>query len=56
MLRILTEEGATLLEAIETGRVPRPPAYGTDAEWWWGVVEANSRVFTRRVAIRGGVL
>jgi len=56
MLRILTEEGATLLEAIETGRVPRPPAYGTDAEWWWGVVGANSRVFTRRIAIRGGAL
>jgi prepilin-type N-terminal cleavage/methylation domain-containing protein len=56
MIRILTEEGATLLEAIESGRVPRPPSYGTDAEWWWGVVEANSRVFTRRVAIKGGAL
>lgn len=56
MLRILTEEGATLLEAMEAGRVPRPPSYGTDAAWWWGVVEANSRVFTRRVAIQGGAL
>lgn len=56
MLRILTEEGATLLEAIEAGRVPRPPAYGTDAGWWWGVVEANSKVFTCRVEIKGRAL
>jgi hypothetical protein len=56
LLRILTEEGATLLEAIEAGRVPRPPNYGTDAEWWWAVVEANSRVFTRRIEIKGGGL
>jgi hypothetical protein len=54
MLRILSEEGAALLGAIETGRVPRPPAYGNDAAWWWGVVEANSLVFTRRIAIKGG--
>lgn len=56
MLRILTEEGATLLEAIEAGRVTRPPAYGTDAGWWWGVVEANSKVFTCRVEIKGRAL
>lgn len=56
MLRILTEEGATLLEAMETGRVPRPPSHGTDAGWWWSVVEANSRVFTRRIEIKGGAL
>jgi prepilin-type N-terminal cleavage/methylation domain-containing protein len=56
MLRILTEEGAALLEAIEAGRVPRPPSYGTDTGWWWGVVEANSKVFTRRIEIKGGAL
>ena len=56
MIRILTEEGATLLEAIEAGRVPRPPAYATDATWWWKVVEANSKVFTRRVEIKGTAL
>lgn len=54
MIRILTETGATLLEAIEANRIPvRPPQYGTDAEWWWGVVEANSRVYTRRIEIKG---
>ena len=56
MLRILSEEGATLLEAIETGRVPRPPTYRTDAEWWWSVAEANSKVFTCRIKLRGGAL
>lgn len=53
MVRILSEEGATLIEAIETGRVARPANYATDAEWWWGVVEANSAVFIRRVEIKG---
>lgn len=57
MVRILTEEGASMLEAIETNRVAsRPPAYATDAEWWWAVVEANSRVFVRRIAIKGTAL
>lgn len=54
MIRILTEEGASLLEAIESDRIPlRPPQYGSDAGWWWGVVEAHSRVFTRRIEIKG---
>ncbi len=57
MLRILTEEGASLLDAIESSRVPsRPPDYSTDAAWWWAVVEANSRVFVRRIEIKGTAL
>lgn len=57
MLRILTEEGATLLAAIETNSLAvRPPAYATDADWWWGVVEAHSRVFVRRMEIKGTAL
>lgn len=56
MLRILTEEGAALVEVMEAGRVPRPPSYGSDAGWWWGVVEANSKVFTHRIEIKGGAL
>lgn len=54
MLRVLTEEGATLLDNLESGRAVRPPEYGSDADWWWGLVEAHSRVFTRRVVLRGG--
>lgn len=55
MLRILTEQGATLLAQIESGggRVTRPPIYASDAAWWWGVVEANSRVYTRRIEVKG---
>lgn len=53
MVRILSDEGATLLETIETKRVSmRPPIYATDADWWWGVVEANSRVFIRRIELK----
>ena len=42
-----------LIEAMEAGRVNRPVNYATDADWWWGVVEANSTVFIRRVEIKG---
>jgi prepilin-type N-terminal cleavage/methylation domain-containing protein len=56
MMRILTEEGARQIEAMEQGSeaLARPPAYPTDAAWWWAVVEANSRVFVRRVELKGG--
>lgn len=56
MLRVLTEDGAAQIEAIETGRVMRPSQHGNDAEWWWAVAEANSRVFVRRVELKGGAL
>jgi prepilin-type N-terminal cleavage/methylation domain-containing protein len=54
MVRILSEEGASLLAAMERGRLSRPADYATDAAWWWGVVEAHSAVFSRRVEIKGG--
>jgi Tfp pilus assembly protein PilW len=55
MVRILTEQGATLLAQIESGagRITRPPNHVSDAEWWWAVVEANSRVYTRRIEVKG---
>ncbi len=53
MLRVLSSEGATQLAALETGRLMRPANYATDAEWWWGVVEAHSTVFVRRIELRG---
>ncbi len=55
MLRILTEHGATLLAEMENGdgRILRPATYPSDAEWWWGVVEAHSRVYTRRIELKG---
>jgi len=54
MLRVLSEEGAARIEAIETGRGSRPPEYASDAVWWWAVAEAHSRVFVRRIEIKGG--
>lgn len=56
MVRILSDEGATLIEAMENGRVSRPAAYATDAEWWWAVVESHSAVFVQRMEIKGGTL
>lgn len=58
MMRILTDEGARILDAMENsnGAMARPAAYATDAEWWWAVVVANSRVFTRRIEMKGGAL
>jgi prepilin-type N-terminal cleavage/methylation domain-containing protein len=56
MVRILTEEGARQLAAMESpsGAIKRPSGHASDAAWWWAVVEANSRVYTRRVEIKEG--
>jgi hypothetical protein len=58
MMRVLSDEGARLLDSMERGSgvVARPANYANDAEWWWAVVETNSRVFTRRIEIKGGAL
>ena len=58
MVRVLSDEGARLLEAMEksSGAVTRPPACASDAEWWWAIVEAHSRVYTRRVEVKGNAL
>lgn len=57
MVRVLSEEGAAMIEAIETNRVSlRPPQYPTDADWWWGTVEGHSRVFTQRIEVKAGAL
>lgn len=53
MVRILSESGAAQLEQMERGLVSRPPGVASDADWWWNVVEANSRVFVRRIVVGG---
>jgi prepilin-type N-terminal cleavage/methylation domain-containing protein len=53
IVRILSEEGAAQVEAIEAGRLRRPAEFGDDAAWWWSVVDAHSSVFTRRIEIMG---
>jgi prepilin-type N-terminal cleavage/methylation domain-containing protein len=56
MVRVLTEDGARQIAAIEQGTIARPPTSATDAQWWWSVVEANSVVFVRRIEWKGGAL
>ncbi|ACB77008.1 PulJ/GspJ family protein [Opitutus terrae] len=53
MLRVLTDEGAQLLAAIESrrGAVSRPSEIPDDAAWWWSVVEMHSHVYVRRIRI-----
>ena len=55
MVRILSTQGAALLEEIENGggHIVRPSNYTSDAEWWWGIVEVNSTVYVRRIVLRG---
>ena len=53
MIRVMSEEGARSIEAIEQGNASLlRPAGLTDAEWWWAVVEANSRVYVRRIQLK----
>ena len=55
MMRVLTEDGAKMIDALESGAgVVIRPAGSTDAEWWWSVAEANSRVHVRRIYLKGG--
>lgn len=55
MVRILTDEGAALIANIErnqTPPLPVPQKYNGNAqEWWWGVAQENSRVYTRRIVV-----
>lgn len=55
MLRILTDEGARLIDTMEqgSGAITRPSEFASDEAWWWAVVEANSYVYTRRVEVKG---
>jgi len=55
MVRLLTEEGANAIEALESasGVIVRPPGV-SDSEWWWSVAEAHSRVYVRRIQLKAG--
>lgn len=55
MIRMLTSEGAAMVEALENGGGGLVQPVGlTASQWWWSIVEAHSRVFVRRVEIAGG--
>jgi len=55
MVRILTEDGATAIANMEKLQTPAPTPpqkYNSNAqEWWWGVAQENSRVYTRRITL-----
>lgn len=53
MIRVLSDEGAARIAAMEAGLVTRPAEFASNpAGWWWSIVEANSQVFVRRVELR----
>jgi prepilin-type N-terminal cleavage/methylation domain-containing protein len=54
MIRVLSEDGARQIAAMEQGMIGRPTLHANDAEWWWAVVEANSTVYVRRIELKGG--
>jgi Flp pilus assembly pilin Flp len=51
MIRVLTDEGATLIASYEAGRITAPTGR-SNAQYWWDLALAHSRVFTRRILIR----
>lgn len=51
MIRVLSDEGATAIQAIEQGKVTRPDRFSSDEAWWWGIAEMHSHVVTRRIKI-----
>ena len=55
MIRVLTLEGAKEISLLESGGpvLARPESL-SDAEWWWSVANAHSRVYLRRIQLRVG--
>ena len=55
MVRILTDQGAMLIANIERVQTPAltvPAKYNSNVqEWWWGIAQENSRVYTRRILV-----
>ena len=54
MIRVLTDEGARQIANMEKSPAQpatRPTQYPSNAAWWWAVVTANSRVYTRRIVL-----
>jgi hypothetical protein len=56
MIRVLTDEGARLLEAYENGLTVAPSASGTPTQnekdaYWWKIAQDHSEVFVERIPI-----
>lgn len=50
MIRILTPEGARMLQNLEEGMIP--PEGGLFDEAWWNIATEHSRVFTQRIHLK----
>lgn len=50
MIRVLTDEGARLVAAYESGQL-RPPTGASPTDYWWTLAEAHSRVVTCRIRL-----
>ncbi len=51
LVRILTEEGARLLEAWETGRIARAPGFADDGTYWWFLAGKHSHVYVTSIQV-----
>jgi hypothetical protein len=60
MVRFLTEQGAALIANLEKVQAPAltvPQKYNNNVqEWWWGIAQENSRVYTRRIVLNAKAL
>jgi type II secretory pathway pseudopilin PulG len=50
MIRVLTSEGESAINALEEGLTPVPEGF-EEGEYWWEIAEKNSAVYTRRIKI-----
>jgi prepilin-type N-terminal cleavage/methylation domain-containing protein len=48
MIRVISQDGARILEDFEEGRLPE-----TEAMSWWSIAEEHSKVYFRRIKIYG---
>lgn len=51
LLRVLSEEGARIMDAFEQGQRSRPETAGSDADHWWSLAMRYSEVFTRSITL-----
>lgn len=51
MVRILTEEGARMIEAFESGRVVRTAGFEDDGSYWWSLAAKHSHVYVSHIQV-----
>lgn len=51
LVRILTEEGARVLEAFENGRVARAAEFDDDGAYWWFLAAKHSHVYVTSIQV-----